>query len=84
MRRFESYLGHQLAGSVNTFTVSRSKKNVGFFPRVSYPLKSKPVFIPFIRRAALFESGEGNIQLSNICGETGKTQTKLPNSTKES
>lgn len=34
--------------------------------------------------AVPFESGEGNIQLSNICGETGKTQTKLPNSTKES
>ena len=35
-------------------------------------------------RAVLFKSGEGDIQLSNICGETGKTQTKLPNSTKES
>ena len=80
---FKSNNGHQLAGSVNTFTDSGSKK-CGVLSKGFLTSKSKPVFIPFIRRAALFESGEGNIQLSNICGETGKTQTKLPNSTKES
>ena len=60
---FESHLEHQLAGSVNTFTDSGSK-NVGFFPRVSYPLKANPVYIPFRWHAVPFESGEGNIQYS--------------------
>ena len=42
------------------------------------------IISPSVGLAVPFESGEGDIQLSNICGETGKTQTKLPNSTKES
>ena len=42
---FESNNGHQQAGSVNTFTDSGSK-NVGFFLRVSYPLKANLFISP--------------------------------------
>ena len=51
----------------------------------AYPHFGGKAHISLFRwNAVPFKSGEGNIQLSNICGETGKTQTKLPNSTKES
>ena len=78
---FESNSGHQLAGSVNTFTDSGSKK-CGVLSKGFLTSKSKPISIPFRWHVDPFKSGEGNIRLSNICGETWKTQTKLPNSTK--
>ena len=55
---FESNNGHQLAGSVNTFTDFRLKKCVvlskGFLAS-----KSKPISIPFRWHAAPFKSGKG-------------------------
>lgn len=58
---FESNNGHQLAGSVNTFTDSRLKKCVvlskGFLAS-----KSKPDFIPFRWHAVPFKSGKGGIR----------------------
>lgn len=55
---FKSNNGHQLAGSVNTFIVSRSKK-CGVLSKGFLASKSKPVYISFKRHAVPFKSGEG-------------------------